>query len=269
MRLNDDSTPARYNPCQEVHFVTNLASAPAGAQQDVIGAMTRLANATGITFVFDGETTERPSRARPLYDKARYGDRWVPILIAWVRPGETDQNLSGGILGLGGSTAVKEQGRWVYVTGQVTLNADYNSSFGGGFGTGYTWGEVLIHEVTHVLGLHHADDIREIMYPTATANAAELGPGDRSGLYNLGRPAGCLSQPDPWWLRTAGVSAASAGAPGPNDGLVATAAAPPETSSDEAQGGIWAPTPASSGSSVLSASATFPTASSASLACEV
>ncbi len=261
MRLNDDASPARYNPCQEIHITTNLASAPATARQDVMGALTRVANATGITFVYDGDTAERPSKARPLYDNARYGDRWVPILIAWVRPGETDQNLTGGILGLGGSTAVKEQGRWVYVTGQVTLNADYNASFGAGFGTGYTWGEVLIHEITHVMGLHHADDVKEIMYPTATANAAEFGPGDRTGLYNLGRPAGCLAQPDPWWLRTAG-------------GGFTTAAAPPETGSDEAEGGIWNATAtppvvtAATGSATASVSG-FPGASGFAVACAV
>jgi hypothetical protein len=208
MRLNDDQTPARYNPCQEIHYVLNLGSAPADARADVAGAVSRLADATGLTFVNDGDTTEMPQNSRPIYDAARYGDRWAPILIAWVHPWETDQSLGSGVLGLGGSTAVLEQGRWVYVTGQVTLNADFNGSFSGGFGTGYTWGEVVMHEMAHVLGLHHVQASDEIMYPTATNRVAEWGPGDRTGLYSLGTPAGCVAQPDPWWLRSAGYGAA-------------------------------------------------------------
>jgi hypothetical protein len=206
MRLNDDGTPARYNPCQEIHYVLNLGSAPASARADVAGAISRLADATGLTFVNDGDTTEMPKNARPIYDAARYGDRWAPILISWVHPWETDQSLGSGVLGLGGSTAVLEQGRWVYVSGQVTLNADFNASFAGGFGTGYTWGEVVMHEMAHVLGLHHVQASAEIMYPTATSRVAEWGPGDRTGLYSLGTPAGCVAQPDPWWLRSAGAA---------------------------------------------------------------
>jgi hypothetical protein len=202
MRLNNDGTPARYNPCQEIHYVLNLGSAPASARDDVAGAISRLANATGLTFVNDGDTTELPTSNRPIYDEGRYGDRWVPILISWVYPSQTNQSLGSGVLGLGGSTAVLEQGRWVYVTGQVTLNADFNASFGTGFGAGYTWGEVVMHEVSHVLGLHHVDSSAEIMYPTATSRVAEFGPGDLTGLYSLGTPAGCVAQPDPWWLRT-------------------------------------------------------------------
>ena len=225
MRLNDDGTPARYNPCQEIHYVLNLGSAPASARDDVAGAITRLANATGMTFVNDGDTTELPQSNRPIYDANRYGDRWAPILISWVHPSQTDQSLGSGVLGLGGSTAVMEQSKWVYVTGQVTLNADFNGSFGGGFGAGYTWGEVVMHEMSHVIGLHHVDVQTEIMYPTATPRVAEFGPGDLTGLYTLGTPAGCVAQPDPWWLRTS---------------MVGTAArsGTPATGSDVAQGAI-------------------------------
>jgi hypothetical protein len=46
------------------------------------------------------------------------------VLISWVHPNQTDQSLGGAVLGLGGSTVVLEQGNWVYVTGQVTLDAD-------------------------------------------------------------------------------------------------------------------------------------------------
>ena len=59
------------------------------------------------------------------------------------------------------------------------------------------------------LGLHHVDVQTEIMYPTATPGVAEFGPGDLTGLYSLGSPAGCLAQPDPWWLRTSIYATAS------------------------------------------------------------
>jgi hypothetical protein len=69
-----------------------------------------------------------------------------------------------------------------------------------------------MHEMAHVLGLQHVDVSSEIMFPTATSRVAEFGPGDLTGLYAIGAPAGCLAQPDPWWLRSSMVGTAAAGA---------------------------------------------------------
>ena len=44
----------------------------------------------GIRFVYEGTTDEEASISRDVYQFDRYGDRWVPVLIAWVDPDVSD-----------------------------------------------------------------------------------------------------------------------------------------------------------------------------------
>ena len=62
----------------------------AGATADVAEAVRRLSAASGLQFIDDGTTTERPSRGRDPYQPARYGASWAPILISWSSAQETD-----------------------------------------------------------------------------------------------------------------------------------------------------------------------------------
>src|SRR6185436_2348212 len=59
-----------------------------GGRQMVTDAVSRVSQATGLRFVYDGLTSEAPSRQRPSYQPERYGDRWAPILITWVTPAD-------------------------------------------------------------------------------------------------------------------------------------------------------------------------------------
>ena len=45
--------------------------------------------ATGLRFVSDGTTTEAARTLKNLYQPARYGDRWAPVIIEWSTPGES------------------------------------------------------------------------------------------------------------------------------------------------------------------------------------
>lgn len=61
-----------------------------------------------------------------------------------------------------------------------------------------TWGRVILHELAHIMGLGHTRDHDELMYPDTaeqTAQTTDYRSGDREGLRQLGRGAGCL--PDP------------------------------------------------------------------------
>jgi len=190
----------RYDPCQPIHYVTNLAAAPATAAGDVAGAIRRVAAATGMDFVNDGPTTEVPTRQRAAYQPDRYGDRWAPVVIAWVHGGQTDLLAPSYALGDGGSTWAEAAGtsHAVDVTGDVVINADATRSMSPGFGAGKTMGRLLLHELGHVVGLGHVSDQTQVMYPDLlAARSADYGSGDLAGLAHLGRQAGCQSTPAP------------------------------------------------------------------------
>jgi hypothetical protein len=191
--------PARWDPCTPVHYVTNLAEAPPGAAAVVAGAVAQVSAATGLTFIDDGPTTEVPTAGRQAYQPDRYGDRWAPVIIDWARPSETDVLPGGNIIGEGGSSWVEAgNGPKVYVSGMAVIDSANTGMLAPTFGPGSTLGELLLHELGHVVGLGHTTDAAQIMYPVLEPlPAASYGAGDRAGLARLGAGQGCLTEPSP------------------------------------------------------------------------
>ena len=91
-------------------------------------------------------------------------------MIGWVgQRAFSDQY--GGAVGVGGATYYSNyrlaNGDRVNraAQGGVVLNAGFNDDLANGFGSGFTWGEVLMHELGHVIGLGHVDSTKQLMYP--------------------------------------------------------------------------------------------------------
>ena len=196
VNLMDSETgkAVRYDPCSPIHYVINPALAPAGGVDDVHTAVRLTSEASGLTFVYDGETDESPSNERVFYQPERYGERWAPVLIAWsdgLAP-----SSSTGLRPLGEAASWFErndEGQLVYVSGQVVFDAggDLQSGF-----AGETWGQVMLHELGHIVGLGHLDDPTSVMNPIHGLRAASWGPGDRRGLWELGLGGSCLATPE-------------------------------------------------------------------------
>ena len=188
--------PVRWNPCDPIHYVVNLGTAPDSSLDDVHEAVRRVSAATGITFVDDGFTQEIPMDDRDAYQPATYGDRWAPVLIAWVTPSQTDIPFSkNGHTAAGvASPQVPDAGQLIYVSGWVAINAaDPNAP---GFGYYGDEGLVLQHELTHVVGLGHVKEWGELMEGSG-GGVTDYGPGDLAGLDLVGRDQGCLATPEP------------------------------------------------------------------------
>ena len=174
-----------YDPCRPVHYVVRQDFAPPGTDQLIQESVAAVSAATGLQFVYDGPTDETPSADREAYQPDRYGKRWAPVLIAWSTPAEVP-DLDGRIAGTGGSTSLQLQGEpYVYVTGQVTLDAPDLSGM-----LSYPNGPALVravimHELAHVVGLQHIDDPTQLMYADNNGQL-DFGAGDRAGLALLG-----------------------------------------------------------------------------------
>ena len=207
---DDGCSPARFDPCQPVHYIQNAAAAPSFVAENVREAFKRLSQATGITFVDDGVTDENLRRGP--YVPERYPGRWAPILIVWEHfPPEQTSGQSQVL----GQTVPWREGN-VVVSARLRFNVDaYNDEttkapiqdgFGpsAGSGTGpigrnnITWGRIILHELAHVVGLGHTRDKGAIMYPETadqTSRPASYREPDLAGLRHLGREAGCLTTP--------------------------------------------------------------------------
>jgi hypothetical protein len=208
----DGCTPARFNPCEPVHYIQNAAAAPPFVAENVREAFRRLSQATGITFVDDGLAEERERRGPHVPE--RYPGRWAPILIVWEHfPAEQTSGESQ-ILG---NTVPMRAGE-VTVSARLRFNVDaYNDEatkapIGDGFGppansgTGpigrnnITWGRIILHELAHVVGLGHTREEESLMYPDAaqqTLRPTGFNRSDLTGLRHLGREAGCVTTPPP------------------------------------------------------------------------
>jgi hypothetical protein len=200
--INHDGSPVRWNPCAPVHWVVNPTGAPTGAIEDLTAAMGQVSAASGIAFVRDGDVTEEPSPSRPAVIPRRYGDGWAPVLISW---GELQGSALGAGLSVTGDTVgvatpvaiSRPRGGGVLVTGQIVFERELVVS--PGFATTRSQGAVMLHELSHILGLGHTNDNAQLLYEGGEpiAGIGELGPGDRAGLASVGRAAGCLDTPSP------------------------------------------------------------------------
>ena len=208
----DGCTPARFDPCEPVHYIQNAAAAPPFVAENVREAFKRLSQATGITFVDDGLTDENVRRGP--YVPERYPGRWAPILVVWEH--FPTEQTSGESQILGNTVPMREGD--VTVSARLRFNVDaYNdeatkapieAGFGppAGSGTGpigrnnITWGRIILHELAHVVGLGHTREEASLMYPDAaqhTTRPTGFSRSDLTGLRYLGRDAGCLATPPP------------------------------------------------------------------------
>jgi len=186
--------PFRWNPCEPMHYVTDLSLAPGGGLELVQAAVARTSEATGIEFVYDGETTESPSdRASEavLVEEGEDGWRWAPVVIGWVDADEFSRLPTAGqgepvaIAGPIGEAGVYVTG-WAAFDAAAPLRSDWSLA---------GWGPVIQHELGHIIGLDHATSRAQLMYPNG-GDRVDWGTGDLEGLRALGRSSGCLETPE-------------------------------------------------------------------------
>jgi hypothetical protein len=194
----DDQTalPSRFDPCGPVAYVVNPAGAPPSGVADVQEAFRRAELATGIRFVYEGEVAEVPVKDRAAYQPEVYGERWVPILVGWTAM-PLQARVHGSVVGWAAHAPLISGGSQdVVTTGTIALDSGAVSVHPG-FGAGRRWGNVVLHELGHLLGLDHSEAAGEVMHATVDHGAGAWGAGDRAGLAYLGRGAGCLRAPGP------------------------------------------------------------------------
>jgi hypothetical protein len=179
----------QWDSCRTITWKFNPANAPRGGLKQVRGSLARIHAATGLEFVYAGKTKQTP----------RYqGVKGTDVIVGWMGRKAFTRKY-GGMVGIGGATYAPgwklPSGASVSraVRGGVVLNARWKQTLGSGFGRGYTWGEVVMHELGHVIGLDHVGNKKQLMHDTVTPGKARWGAGDLDGFRKIGDSGGCLS----------------------------------------------------------------------------
>ncbi len=168
--------PVTYDSCQTLHYVINVAGAPARFRDGrfIRDAVDEISQVSGLRFHYDGLSN---------LDYRTRNYQAGPILFSFnVLP---DAPKYGDAVAIGGSDTLVRAGRKVYSTGAVTFRRDAFETIAGRPGGEIEAKAIALHELGHVLGLDHVQDENEIMYPSE-GHTDDLGPGDRIGLRILG-----------------------------------------------------------------------------------
>jgi Matrixin len=191
-----ETVPVRWNPCEPIQYQVNVEGAPSDALDEILRAASRVTDATGIAFTFDG-TTGRTLRqtAHDYFYSDGVAGTYYPVLIAWIPHDEmvrftNEQDVLAFAHPEPGESRRSDQ----WVSGWVVVDS------GGSFEDSgrYSLELVLMHELGHIVGLAHVRDADELMFggryaaDTRPLQMDDWGPGDLEGLEQLGIDQGCM-----------------------------------------------------------------------------
>jgi hypothetical protein len=183
---------SRWNPCMVINWSYNPTGAAYGALPDLRRAVAKISGVSGLKFKYQGTTSYRYLGGE--HDLDGLTDQMV---VGWANKNQFSDlapDQYGDAVGIGGGSAQRVSGLDVdlqMVQGYLTLDNDPSIALARGF-NGNGWGQVMMHEILHALGLGHAQGQSQLMFGTAGPQNFQFGAGDITGMSRVGAPAGCM-----------------------------------------------------------------------------
>jgi hypothetical protein len=188
--------PVRWNPCQPIEYELDVEHGPPETQEAISGALDLASMASGITFQYDGTTTQgiAPMRHGRYFADALHAV-YKPVLITVVSHAAFRRfHVPHRVLAFthperGAASADDE-----WVSGYIAVDGGIHYASTGR----WSMELVIAHEIGHLLGLAHVNDPNQLMFSTQVARGVlpapidGYGPGDVAGLALVGSDQGCL-----------------------------------------------------------------------------
>lgn len=185
----DPTQPVGWDPCQPIDLALSRGPAPAGEATLVREAVQRVAQASGLPLRLTDQGLADPVAAL----RTPPADADIVFVIVSARRTGPVSRLAGwpeewpGIVGVGSMWASRvQEADWSWATGgSVIIDWDVAATMPGG--TRGTRISSYLHEIGHALGLGHAEDPTQVMYPVVSSRNAggRWGAGDLAGLAAL------------------------------------------------------------------------------------
>jgi hypothetical protein len=191
------TTVVRWDPCAgRIGYRVNVRALDRGdrsrAVRETKARVRQLARASGLRFSYRGKTSFVPRTDNASSQPAQ-------LVVAYTTPEHTDYPLAGAVAGYGGthfgwSTGTDRSVSYGVTSGYVIIDVPDTDSWSTSLRRGgVTRPGLLAHELGHAVGLEHVSDRHQLMYPTLHAKSPRsYAAGDRAGLEQVGRAAGCL-----------------------------------------------------------------------------
>ncbi len=188
---NPDGSPVGFDPCIPIPWYLSTYEMPSGAAAPMTQAVSMVAAATGLDFVYSGTTPAPAWQAQSTLPAAP--DGWPPVVIGWGHSNEgvfvSPNAPSGPLMGITQNAVAWQSSHPGYETmvgGVIEISLDNVEP--AGFGP-WQEGVVYLHELGHLVGLAHVADPAQIMHPGPDGQPGSYGAGDLTGLGILGHGA--------------------------------------------------------------------------------
>lgn len=183
--LNSDQygVPARWDKCTPIGYRVNLNNLPDGGLAEMHQAFKILSQLTSYRFVFQGTTQEIPYSTEGWITGPQLEDNMIYIAYSDDR---TVEGLKDGVVGYGGNYNVSTMGEGNKILrGGMVLDVN-NGGLEPWFGVKGR-GELIFHELGHVMNLGHTDDMKQSMYGIidGSPEGGLFQAGDLTGLKVL------------------------------------------------------------------------------------
>jgi hypothetical protein len=188
-----DAQGSRWDPCTVITWSYNPTGEAYNALPDVKRAFAKIAGVSGLKFLYGRNQTEY----RYLGGDHDLDFTLEKMVVGWGNKNQFPDlapDQYGDAVGIGGGAAQLVAGADVdlkMVQGYLTLDNDGGIALAPGF-NGSGWGQVMMHEILHALGLGHAKSANQLLYGTATPLNYQFGAGDITGMTKVGSASSCL-----------------------------------------------------------------------------